>query len=60
VKEKDNIIATDRKLLCCYGQTQRTADERRPDIKRKWVSLEEKKYMDLQGNSARRSAVDSE
>ena len=60
MKEKDDIKATGRKLLCCYGQAQRMTDERRPEIKRKGVFPGRKKYRDLQGNSARRSVVDSE
>jgi hypothetical protein len=35
-------------------------DERRPEIKTREYSLEEKKYKGLQGNPARRSADDSE
>jgi hypothetical protein len=37
MKEKDDIKATDRKLLCCYRQAQQMTDESRPEIKRKWV-----------------------
>jgi hypothetical protein len=47
MKEKDDIKATGRKLLCCYGQAQRMTDERRPEIKRKWVFLEKKKIRGL-------------
>jgi len=60
MEEKDDIKATEMKLFCCYGQAQRMTDERRPEMKRRGYSLEEKKYRDLQGNPARRSADDSE
>jgi hypothetical protein len=60
MKGKDDIKATGRKLLCCYGQAQRMTDERRPEIKKEVGIPWKKKYRDLQGNSARRSVVDSE
>ena len=60
IKGKDDIKATEMKLLCCYGEAQRMRDERRPEIKTREYSLEEKKYKGLQGNPARRSADDSE
>jgi hypothetical protein len=47
MKGKDDITATDRKLLCCYGQAQRMTDERRPEIKRKWVFPGRKKVQGL-------------
>jgi len=60
MKEKDDVKTTEMKLLRCYGQAQRMTDEGRPEIKSCGYSLEEKKYRDLQGNPARRSADDSE
>lgn len=45
MKEAGDMKATERRLLCCYGQ--RMTDERRPEIKRSGIFLERKKVRGL-------------